>query len=255
MGNIELGPQDRALRSLLTKGCDILYAEGHNDFNHGQVSARRGASDMFWVRAAARGFDEITEENFLLADMKGRVHAGKGALPPEWPIHAEIYRARPDVGAIVHTHPKASIALSATKGTIRPISHDGAYFSPGVPMFTRTTNTITDSETARLLASDIGDAKGALLKNHGIVTLGATTKEAVIAAILLERAAELELMVLSAPEVDPSPPSDIDAKQRFIFGRVAMQTYWDYFCRRAERASRHHEPQAQPQAALQGALQ
>jgi L-fuculose-phosphate aldolase len=234
---MELLPVDRQLCSTMSQACKILYVEGHNDFNHGQISARRLRSDLYWIRAAARGFDEIADDDFVLVDRQGTKLAGKGAVPPEWPIHSEVYRLRSDVGSIVHTHPPGAVAFSATGRPIRPVSHDGAFFATGVPIFSATTNTIIDTETAKLLATQLGDAKGALLKNHGIVTVGGTVRDAVIAALLLERAAQVELQLGSTPNVSGSPEKDIQDKNEFIFGSVAMKTYWDYFCRRSERAA------------------
>ncbi len=234
--NVTLSPADTNSKRQMATACKILYVEGQNDFNHGQISARRQNGDQFWIRAAARGFDEIGEEDFILTDSDGRPIIGEGHIPPEWPIHAAVYQARPDVKAIVHTHPKASIAFSALNRPIRPLSHDGAYFAPEVPVFSETTNTIVDMPMAQKLAKVIGCAKGALLKNHGIVTVGPTIREATMAALLLERAAELELKVAHHDDSSPSPTEDIGEKQDFIFGSAAMRTYWDYHVRKANRA-------------------
>lgn len=231
----QTSPADDSSRRQMALACKILYVEGQNDFNHGQISARRPGSDQFWIRAAARGFDEITNDDFVLSSNAGERLYGSGHIPPEWPIHSEIYAARPEVNSIVHTHPKAAIAFSSLGKPIRPLSHDGAFFFPHVPVFRATTNTITDPAMAKKLVDTLGGAKGVLLKNHGIVTVGTTIREATIAALLLERAAELELMVAGQSESSPSPDADVPAKQKFIFDPVAMRTYWDYYSRKVVR--------------------
>ena len=226
---------DLALKERLTTACHILYVEGQNDFNHGQVSARRGRSDQFWVRGAAMGFDEVTTDSFALCDMTGAKHAGSVVVPPEWPIHTSVYRRRPDVNAIIHTHAPNALIFGARNRPLVPISHDGCPFYGRVSHYDMTTNTITTEDMAEALADSLGDGCAVLLKNHGLVVAGANIKEATIHALCLEQACALQLRAEAAGEFGVSPEQDIYDKRDFIFSPAAQSTYWSYYERKVAR--------------------
>lgn len=225
----------------LTRACHILDVEGHTDVNHGQVSARSIEAGRFIIRGAAIGFDEVDETSFAKVDLNGSRIEGRVAIPPEWPIHGAIYRARPDVRAIVHSHPIDAIAFSATGAALKPISHDACPFMPELHIFDKTTNTITDWDTAELLAQGMSDGSGAILRNHGIVTAGPSIKRATILALMLNRACEIQLKVMSGLNLLTSSDADIKAKNDFIFGDVAVATYWSYYNRKVIKAGRSAE--------------
>jgi len=67
------------------------------------------------MKAASFGFEEITAEQIILVGFDGEVLVGDSPRHSEWPIHTEIMRARPDVGAVVHSHPPHSIALGGPR--------------------------------------------------------------------------------------------------------------------------------------------
>jgi L-fuculose-phosphate aldolase len=219
----------------LKTACQILYVEGQNDINHGQVSARIPQEELYWVRGAALGFDEVEDDDFVQADLKGNVRQGKRTIPPEWPIHAAIYRTRKDVSAIVHSHPPNAIVFGSIGQPLLPLSHDGCFFQDRLGMFDATTNTILTMELAEQMVAQLGDGRAVLLKNHGIVTVGRSVKEATVTALLLERACGLQLRVPNGVEAIGSPEGDIEPKRGFIFNDVAIATYWSYAQRKLER--------------------
>jgi len=226
---------DARLIDRLVTACHILYVEGQNDFNHGQVSARRGLTDRYWIRSAAIGFDEATADSFALCEADGRRIAGKVVVPPEWPIHSAIYRARPDVHAIVHTHAPNALVFGARPRPLEPISHDGCPFHGRLGHFDATTNTITTLDVAEHLGGVLGDGCAILLRNHGLVTAGRSVKEAIILAICLEQACAFQLKAEASGTFLASPPEDIEPKRGFIFNDVAINTYWAYFERKLGR--------------------
>ncbi len=236
------------LRKQLTVASHILFVAGQNDINNGQVSARFGRADRFWVKAPALGFDEVTENSFLeLAVDGGTVFRGDGHRPPEWPIHSRVYRSRPDINAIVHTHAFHATVFSATGMPLLPISHDGCPFHKRVNIFSATTNTILDIETGDRVAAALADNFAVILKNHGIVTVGRNIKEATVLALLLERACAVQLAIPSGASIDASPDDDVAQKNQFIFSDAAIATYWDYYRRRLSRASMATQlPEARP---------
>jgi L-fuculose-phosphate aldolase len=237
--NQVLRKAEQALCQQMTLGSHILYVEGQNDFNHGQISARIPKEDEFLVRGAALGFDEVEEDDFVKVNLVGEKISGHRQVPPEWPIHTSIYRAHPSVNSIVHTHAVNSVIFSSLGQKLRPISHDGCPFYENLPIFADTTNTITTVEMANAMLRSLGDAKAILLKNHGIVTTGKTIKEAVISAIILERACAMQLRVPTGLEFSTSDEEDVASKNKFIFSEVALTTYWQYFSRKVQRVKGH----------------
>ncbi len=188
-----------ALRNDVTLGCRILDAEGHSDLIWGHVSARDPAGRGVWIKAAGPGFDEVEPANVTPASRDGAVLKGEGRLHVEYPIDAEVMAARPDVEAVVHTHAPHAVAFAATGRPLHPVSHEATLFvPPELARFTKTSDLIVTAELGQDVAEAIGDRNALMLVNHGIVTVGADVPEAVMTAVLLERACRMQLLALAA---------------------------------------------------------
>jgi L-fuculose-phosphate aldolase len=107
-------------------------------------------------------------------------------------------RARPDVNCVIHTHPEHAIAFSSLGKELAPMSNDGTMFSAGVPIFSETTDLITDQPRGKAVAKTLGDKGALILRNHGIVTAGSTIEQAVFLAIKLERACRIQMLAEQA---------------------------------------------------------
>src|SRR5690348_17989190 len=133
------------------------------------------------MKPSALSLDEITPETLIRVDLEGNVVEGELPRHLEWPIHAEIFRARPNITCVVHTHPIYSIAFAATGQPLRAVSHEGAQFTPpDVPRFTRTSDLIVTRELGAEVAATLGNALGCYLINHGIVVAADTIEKAVV---------------------------------------------------------------------------
>ena len=98
----------------------------------GHLSLRDPEGRGFWLKRGNIGLEEVIgEEDFVLLDFDGKVLDGTGIRHLEWPIHAEILRARPDVNVVAHTHPFHATVLSATTAEIRPYTNEGVWFADG----------------------------------------------------------------------------------------------------------------------------
>lgn len=223
----------QALRELVARGCNILAANGHEDYVWGHVSARDPEGRGIWMKASTYAFEEITPDHVILVSFDGEVLEGEHPRHSEWPIHTEIMRARTDVGAVVHSHPPHSIAVGATGQPLRPLSHAGTLFvPPEVPRFTKTGNLIVTREMGDDVAQTIGELDAMLLVNHGIVTVGKDVRDAVIRAVLLEKAAHQQVLTYSLGE--PTRWSDDDealAKRETVWAEHHLVMLWDYLSR------------------------
>ncbi|MDR7168007.1 L-fuculose-phosphate aldolase [Nocardia kruczakiae] len=232
-------PARQRLAVNLALGSLQLSDTGHDDFNQGQISARLPRTDHFLIKSALCGFSEATPADMIVAEVDPELPVHRMA-PPELPLHQAIYRARPDVNAIVHSHAPNTLVFGALDVELAALSHDAAPFVDHCPRFTVTSNTILDIETGRAVARALGTAPAAFLRNHGGVIVGRTLRHAVVAAQLLERACELQLKALATGvKFFSSTGSDIDAKNDYIYSDIAVKSYWDYGVRAIEHRHPH----------------
>lgn len=225
---------ERDLRRDLALACRILAANGHGDNIFGHVSVRADG-DRFWMKAQHLGLEEITEDDLVLLDRAGNVLEGKRERHIEFPIHAEVFHARPDVMCVVHTHPPYSVVAGARHLEIRPVGHEGALFwPPGVPIFEEFTDLVTTGEQGERVAKTLGPRIGLFLRNHGIVTAASSIALATVAAITLEKAAMLQLLAQPTPNSTfaHTTESEAEVKRARIWSERAVEAQWRYFVRR-----------------------
>ena len=180
------------------------------------------------------GLEEITPDDLILLDLDGKVLAGERQRHEEYPIHAEVFRARPEVRCVVHTHPRYGIAFAARGGPLLPIGHEGSFFwPPGVPTFEEFTDLVRTREQGAAVARTLGSRRALFLRNHGVVVVGTTIAEATWAALALERAAELQL--LAQPNADASvlhTPEDEARRKGAIMYPERTRAVFDYYVRK-----------------------
>jgi ribulose-5-phosphate 4-epimerase/fuculose-1-phosphate aldolase len=224
------------LKRDLAFACRILAANGQGDNIFGHVSARAAEADRFWMKPAALGLEEIGPDDLLLLDFDGNILEGSSKHPrhEEFPIHAEVFRARPEVMAVVHTHPKFSIAFAARGLELRPVSHEGSFFwPPGVGVFDRFTDLVRTREQGTQVAQALGSRRALFLRNHGIVVADASIHEVVWAALALERAAELQLLAQPTPSSPLLHTPEHEARQKqAIWYPARARAIFDYYVRK-----------------------
>ena len=116
--------------------------------------------------------------------------AGAGTIPRESVIYSEIFKARPDVKAVVHCHAAMCVALSLADKPVDWVHMQSSRFKGGTPIFPHPIYILDESEGAEL-ARALGTASAIMIKGHGIVTVGATIDEACINALYMERTAKI----------------------------------------------------------------
>ena len=124
-----------------------------------------------WLKGSNLGFDEVTEDDVILTGWDGDVLEGSAGRHVEYPIHTEIMARRPDVNAVVHTHPLYSIAFAATGWPLKALSHEGSHFvPPDIARFTKTGDLVRTAELGQSLAETLGERLAVLMPHHGITT-------------------------------------------------------------------------------------
>lgn len=186
--------------------CRILHSQGHDSGLAGQITARAEQDGHFITQQWGLGFDEISVGNLVTVDADLEVRHGAGMANPANRFHMWIYRARPDVRCIVHTHPAHVCALSML-GRPLAISHmdtcllyeDVAFLDhwPGVP--------VGNSE-GEVITQALGDRRAVLLAHHGLLVAAGSVEEACVIALACEHAARLQLLAEASGTILPIRP-------------------------------------------------
>ena len=188
---------DDIRRKLIDAG-HIIDADGQGDLTRGHISVRMpGDPTHFLMKPHSRGYDEITAENIVVCNLGGEKIAGGGRRHSEVYIHSEIYKVRPDVHSVIHTHPTHVVAFSATCRPLLPISQPAVTFHDGLPVYTDTIELIRSPQKGAALAQALGPHKAVLMRNHGVAVVGASIEESTILALTLETACRIQLLAMA----------------------------------------------------------
>lgn len=218
------------LRQLLAEACKVMAHYKLVD-NTGHPSVRLPGTDYVLIKprhsTRIKSQDRVRPEDMVVIDLEGNLIRGDDKPPSELFIHTCLYRARPDVQAIVHTHQRWSTIMSIGEAPIHPIVHIGSeVVAEPVPLWPHAM-LVTNSTMGDDMAKTFGNSTVGLLQGHGITSVATTVQEAVVNAIRLEEQAEANWRVLAMgrqPRV--IPPDEIN--QRAATG-VGWDVHWAYF--------------------------
>jgi HCOMODA/2-hydroxy-3-carboxy-muconic semialdehyde decarboxylase len=197
------GPVDRALIDDLVVANHILADQGVLD-GFGHVSVRHPADPNRFLMSRSLAPALVSADDIMEYDLDGNPTDARGrASFLERFIHAEIYRARPDVNAVIHSHSPAVIPFGVTQVPLRPLFHMPSFLSPRVPVFEirraggMTNMLVGNSQLGKALAETLGDRPVALMRGHGNVVVGPMISLAVFRAIYTEVNARLETQAIT----------------------------------------------------------
>ncbi|MGP3536337.1 L-ribulose-5-phosphate 4-epimerase [Microbacterium sp. RD1] len=181
----------------------------------GNVSARVPGADLFVIKPSGVSYDELAPENMILCDLDGVVVAGTPgsdrAPSSDTAAHAYVYRAMPEVGGVVHTHSPFATAWAA-RGEEIPCVLTAMADEFGGPVPVGPFAIIGDDSIGRAIVETLRDSRSpaVLLRNHGPFTIGATARDAVKAAVMLEDVARTVHYARQAGEPIPIPAEAVD---------------------------------------------
>lgn len=224
------------LKEDLALGCRILAMEGQEDITLGHVSARLPGSDVIYIKGRGLALAEVRPEDILAIDLEGRKLEGEREVHSEFPMHTEVYRIRPDVNCVIHTHPLYGTAFSSSGKGLEVLSHDGVLFPEGVPFFEETPELIVTGEQGESLARSLGKSLAIIIRNHGVLVVGISVPWAVLTALTLERALKMQALALQFGR--PTPISRAIAHKMFPtkYNQRLTDEYWDYYKRKLRAA-------------------
>jgi L-fuculose-phosphate aldolase len=223
------------LRAALLTGFHILDEEGQNSGIAGHLTARLPGQERLLGHGYGLAFDEVRPETIHEADFALKVD-GPGRVSPSLAFHVSIYRARPDVGAIVHTHGRHAIALGAAGAGFVPVYQSALMLWDRVRPYDRYDGIVESDDVGARMAEALGDGRVLALRNHGIVAVGATVAEAVCAAVIYEENCAMQLLALAAAGRALGLPEDEAADARdFLASPRVVAMRWQQLARKAAR--------------------
>lgn len=219
---------------LALEGSRALAAAGQQDMVWGHVAVRDPDGRGVWLKRSGLGFDELAEEDIHLVGWDGSVVEGEGRAHVESFIHLCVMRARPEVGASVHTHPPAVNAFVALDEPLRALSHEGVLFAkPQVPRSQLSGDLVNDAARGDALAGALGGAPACLMPRHGLVAVGNTVASAVMHAVLLDAACALHLRAAASGIIRSySADEELTAKHRSVWPQSQIDAGYAYLLRR-----------------------
>ena len=196
----------------------ILVNEGVLD-GFGHISVRHDIEPGRFLIARSMAPGLVTADDIVTCDLDGQVHDARGRRTyVERFIHSEIYRARPNVLAVVHSHSPAVIPFGETGARLRPICHMSGFLGASTPVFEirhfageSTDLLISNQALGRALADSLGTSNVALLRGHGNVVVGFSIQQVVFRAIYTENNARLQSEAMRLGEVNFLTPGEAQA--------------------------------------------
>ena len=217
------------LKEQVAWACRILALEGYSDLTLGHVSARAPDCSVY-IKRKGIALDEVAPEDVVeLGDESAPLHL-------ETVLHTEVYRARPDVGAVVHGHPPYATALAATEARLELLTHDSVLFKDGIGRYDDSADLIVEPEQGEAVARALGPHRAVLLRNHGVLVAGKDVAWAVLGAVTLERAIALQSAARSLGPLRPIPPDWAERLYPEKYQDHLVEEYWASWIRRVRRA-------------------
>jgi ribulose-5-phosphate 4-epimerase/fuculose-1-phosphate aldolase len=233
-GRLPASPAEAAQQ--VAVACQIIAKFGHEDLTLGHASVRGPDGRTIYVKRKGKALREVLPQDVIPISLD----QATGYLAPgahlETVMHTEAYLARPDIGAVIHTHPLHSIAVGATEQGLAILSHDGLMFPGGVPIFDGTAGLVTSPDHGKAVAQALGSQRAVLLRNHGILVVGEDIRWAVLAAITLERAAQVQFVAQAVGNLVPIPRNTAGELFPVKYRDEFTDEYWNAWCRLVSEA-------------------
>ncbi|MCR4431378.1 MAG: class II aldolase/adducin family protein [Tepidanaerobacteraceae bacterium] len=156
----------------------------------GNLSAREENEDLFVITPSGMNYADLEPEDIVAVDLDGKPVASGRKPSVETPVHAAIYRARPDVKAVIHTHSINASACAASRTEIPCIMEDMSSMVGGPVKVAKYAPTGT-RELAENVLEALEDRNAVILANHGVVTVGRCLEEAFKLSLVVEKTAEI----------------------------------------------------------------
>ncbi len=237
----QVSDEEWAVRVDLAACYRLIAMYGWDDLVFTHISARvPGPDEHFLINAYGMLFEEMTATSLVKVDLAGEkvLESPHPVNPAGFVIHSAVHEARPDVGCVLHTHTKAGVAVSAQAEGLLPISQISLFPYASLGYHDYEGVALNDDEKPRLVA-DLGSNNALILRNHGLLTTGATIADAFLNMYALETACQTQIMAQSSGGelvMVPQPIVDgILAQAELVTKGMMGQLAWPGLVRKLDR--------------------
>ena len=233
------GPADPKLVEDLVAANRILADQGVVD-GYGHVSVRHDRDPHRYLLSQSIAPELVTAADIMEYDLDNNAVDARGRTSYlERFIHGEIYKARPDVKAVVHKHSSSVIPFGVTGAPVKPLYHMSAFLWEGVPVFDirdatggMTDMLVRNPAIGRALAQTLGSRTAALMRGHGAVVVGPTLPHAVFRSVHLELNAKLQAQAMAqSADVRYLDPEEAKRAEASVAGTLGRP--WELWKRKA----------------------
>jgi len=221
--------EPNARKTQLVAAIRMLETADIVDFN-GHCSVRTRA-DRLLINSGRSVRSALSVDDIVEIDLDGRVTAGSSEPPMEFPLHAEIYRRRADVNAIVHAHPKWSTFLTIAGQRVEPVFAQGTLLAD-IPLFPEVFS-INSRARGEALARVLDEGRAVLLQSHGSVVVGGDIVECFALTVYLEENAYRQYMALQIGAPRVFSEEEIRVSRETLWKPNLFRKTWDYYAAKA----------------------
>lgn len=215
----------------------LLHWEGVLDYS-GHVSARCPRADEFLIQSFDDGRATVLPERVLRVGLDGELRSGAPGLRPpiEFWIHAEIYRARPDVAAVAHAHPEFATVFTLARGEpLQPVKLHAARWAGGIPV-SRFPGHVTSPQQGRELAATLGACHAALMRAHGAVVVAESVPALLVDVVHFEENAKAQFQAAQLGALEPLSPEELALLAQQANRSSHVPKLWKYYVERGVAA-------------------
>jgi len=198
---------------------DIIDYNGH--------ASTRVSENRIVINIGSCQRSQLKVDDICTIDFEGNVLEGKGKPPLEFHLHVGVYKARPEVRAVVHAHPKWSTFLTMVGQPYQPVYAQGSLVYP-MPVLD-SPNSINNPVMAERLASTLGQRPAAMMKSHGAVTVGKDIVEAFVLANYMEENSYRQYMALQIGKPYVFNEQELALCREKLWNAALFKRTWDHF--------------------------
>lgn len=214
---------------------------GWDDLVFTHISARvPGPDDHFLINAYGMMFEEITASSLVKVDLNGDkvLESPYEVNPAGFVIHSAVHAARHDANCVLHTHTRAGVAVSAQAQGLLPLSQSSLLPYSTLAYHDYEGIALNDEEKPRLVA-DLGDRQAMILRNHGLLTVGASIADAFLMMYALETSCQIQVMAQSSGgdlvHVPAPIVAGIQAQAEQVLKGLGGELVWPGLLRKLDR--------------------
>jgi len=237
----QVSEEEWQVRENLAACYRLIAMHGWDDLIFTHISARvPGPDEHFLINAYGLLFEEMTASSLVKVNLDGEIvlDTPYSVNPAGFTIHSAVHAARPDAGCVLHTHTRAGVAVSAQADGLLPISQISLFPFSSLGYHDYEGIALNEEEKPRLVA-DLGDNNFLILRNHGLLTVGATIPDTFLYMYALETACQIQLAAQSGGAeltlVNPVIVSGIKAQIEKVLQGMGGDLAWPALLRKLDR--------------------